>query len=278
MSLEIKNSRELVTPENLRLKILFYAPSGFGKTTFAGSALDPGFAVCETGQGKGLVSVADRGLSYVEPTSYQEFEAFCSGQVFKDKETLVVDSLTEMTRTFITDYAIGYVQRKQGNTEKRDLGIPELDDYQAIGALTRRLIRKLLDQPKHIVVTATEAAYDPPVMDPKNPARNRAERLGGPDLPGVMRVAAPAMFDITIRGVIKPRLLNPQDARSRVMERWLVTELDDKHAGKNRMVVAGKSVFPTEVKFDLNDGTGSFKWFLDRVVEAHKAAAASAQQ
>ncbi len=268
MSLEIRNSADLIKPENLKFKVLIYSPPGGGKTTFASTAPNPGIAACETGQGKGIVSVADRNLDYVEPSSYQEIDQFCSGGLFRDKETLVVDSLTEMTRTFIKDYALSQVSRKHGDSEKRALGIPELDDYMAMAELTRRLMRKLLDQPKHIVVTAVEAGYEPPVIDMKHPDRNRAERIGGPDLPGVMRVAAPAMFDIVLRLVVRPRLLDNNNPKSRVNERFILTELDDKHAGKNRIVIAGKSVFPPEVPFNLDTGSGTFGWFLNRFIEA----------
>ena len=80
--MQIKNSKELIQPDKLRLKILVYGNPGTGKSLFASTAPDPGFLACETGAGSGILTVAEKGIDYVEPTSFNDIDEFCSGKVF----------------------------------------------------------------------------------------------------------------------------------------------------------------------------------------------------
>ena len=111
MSLEIKNTSKLIHPNNLKLKILLYGLSGVGKTEWATSAPNPGVAACETGHGNGLLTAAYKNVDYVSPSSLAEFEMFCSGAVFKDKSSIILDSLSRTAyKTFIKDYALSIPQ------------------------------------------------------------------------------------------------------------------------------------------------------------------------
>src|SRR5258708_5567650 len=106
MALIVRNSKQLIDPENLKLKVLVISQPGFGKTSFIARCPNVGLGVSETGHGKGLLSVAQLGVDYSEINSYDDFDAFSSGAIFKDKETLGLDSLSDMTKTFIKAKAL----------------------------------------------------------------------------------------------------------------------------------------------------------------------------
>src|SRR6267142_2453813 len=193
MALLVRNSKELIDPENLLLKVLVISLPGFGKTTFVSDCPEVGIGVSETGHGKGLLSVATRGIDFCEISNYQDFDSFCSGTVFKDKKTLGLDSLSDMAGTFIKDKALS-IPRTKGESPKRAAGILELDDYGVVAEFTRKLTKKLIDQPKHIVATAGLR------IDKPDPDSGQGEMLVGPNFPGQMFLGSTAMFDIVLIG------------------------------------------------------------------------------
>jgi hypothetical protein len=265
MALEIKNSLQLIDPANLKLKILLVSMPGFGKTTFLANAPDPMLGVCETGHGKGLLSVATKGVSYVEINNYNDFDLFCSGTVGKDKLTLGLDSLSEMARTFIKDKALT-IPRTKGESLKRQMGVPEQDDYGTIGELTRKLTKKLIDQPKHIIATCTLRIKE------KDPDTGVGETLIGPDLAGAMFLGSTAMFDIVLIGRTRSKLRDPKDAKTRYLERYWLTENANGFIAKNRLCTDPKmgSFLPPELLYDLETGSGSFDDILRRAKEAYE--------
>jgi hypothetical protein len=272
LSLTIKNSRELLTPENLKLKILVVAPPGFGKTTFAGTAPNPGFAACETGQGSGILPIARMGIDYFEPDTYTELVEFCRGKVFPTKETYVADSATDMVPRFIKAEALT-VSRGRGNSDKRAKGVPELDDFMVMGELLRQSLVMLIGQPKHIVVTAKLRGYQPAVIDPDNPKNNRAEKMGGPDLPGQMSVASTGMFDIVLLGKSKTVLDNPADAKSKRVVRYWQTYPTEQYIAKCRLVSEpGISLLDAEEIWDPQKGLGTFPYIFEKAIRKLKEA------
>lgn len=269
MSLQIKNTKDLIQPDKFRLNILVYGLAGVGKSMFVSTAPDVGIAACETGLGKGLLTIADKGLPYVEPASLADFEAIVNGKVFSEKKTLALDSLSEMVRTFVKDAAL-QIPRAKGESDKRRRGIPELDDYGTMGEITRKLLRALLtnNPDKHIVVTATER-YDKP--DPEN---GQGEMLIGPDLPGQMFLGSTAMFDLVLRLRTRPALRDPKDAKSRYTQRYFLTQPDG--AGsvvKGRPNVGCKPLLDKEEIFDPETGRGTFNFFLEKILAGYAAAA-----
>lgn len=265
MSLAPRNTKELLDPNKFKLKMLIAAIPGSGKTSFAGTALNPGFAACETGHGNGLASIATLGLDYVTPESYKEFESFCSGDVFKDKDTLVVDSLSAMAKTFIKDYALTF-PRGRGETLKRKAGLPELDDFGVIGECTRRLIAKLLNLDKHIIVTCTLKLPQEANLEEGKPALPAL-----PDLAGQMALAASAMFDATLILRTRPALRDPKDAKTRYTQRYFMTQPTEMWAAKNRLGEKyGQSFWADEEVFDLKTGQGCFPDLLSKVLNGYK--------
>lgn len=264
MALVVRNSKELVNPKDLKLKVLLVAPPGFGKTTFVADCPNVGVAVSETGHGKGLLSVATRGIDYVEIGSYEDFDAYCSGKVFQDKQTLGYDSLSDTARTFIKDKALS-IPRSRGESAKRNAGVPELDDYGVIAELTRRLTKKLIDQPKHVVVTSGLR------IDMPDPESGNNETRIGPDFPGAMFLGSSAMFDVVLIGKNVSKLRDPKDAKSRYTQRVWVTTNQGSYMGKNRLCVDAKigSFLPAELEYDLETGSGSFNDIYNRALVAY---------
>src|SRR6266446_2933132 len=181
MPLRIQNTRDLVAPDKLRLKILMYGFPGAGKTKFLATANKTHKLLvgsCETGHGKGLLSAASEGFDYTELGSYNDFEEFCTGLAAKPYDVTGLDSLSWANKTFVKDKALS-MPRAKGESQKRALGVPEIDDYGTMGELSRKLIQRLIDQPQHIIVTSA-LKVDKPDAD------NGGETLVGPDLPGQM--------------------------------------------------------------------------------------------
>lgn len=265
MALMIRTTKELINPESLKLKILLIGLPGSGKTTFMATAPNLGAGICENGYGRGLLSVATKDFSYAELNSYSDFDEFCSGAAFKDKDTLGLDSLSEMTRSFIKDKAVS-MPRAKGESQKRALGVPELDDYGVIAELTRKLLQKIINQPKHIIVTSG-LRIDRPDME-----TGQGETLIGPDLPGQMFLGSTAMFDVVLCLRSRSVLRDPKDAKSRYTERYFLTEGSGGILAKNRLSVGDKGIsfLPKEVIFNQDKGTGTFTWFLDTAKNAYQ--------
>lgn len=263
MSLQPRNTKELISPEKLKLKLLLVALPGTGKTSFIGTVPNVGVAACETGHGKGLLSVAQGGLAFVEPENFKELESFCSGDVFKDATALAVDSLSAMSKTFIKDYALSF-PRKSGQTLKRAAGVPEQDDYGVMGEVTRRLLAKLLAVDKHIIVTCTLK-----LPQDANPEEGREALPGMPDLPGQLALGAAAMFDTVLVMRTRPVLRDPKDAKSRFNQRYFMTQQTDKWIAKSRMTADEKPILADEEVFDLATGQGSFSYLLDKILKGY---------
>ena len=148
--------------------------------------------------------------------------------------------------------------RAKGESQKRALGVPELDDYGTMAELSRKLVQRLIDQPQHVIVTSG-LKVDKPDAD------NGGETLVGPDLPGALFLGVTAMFDLVLCLRTRSVLRDPKDAKSRYTERYFLTENTGGILAKNRLSVSekGLSFLPTEVVFNKEKGTGTFSWFLD---------------
>lgn len=263
MPITIRNTKDLVSPGKLKLKVLLYAPSGFGKTSWAASAPNPGFCSAETGHGGGILSASGKGIDFFEPKSYSDVELFANGDVFKDKDTLVLDGMSYLTQTLVRDEALT-IPRKGGESPKRAKGILELDDFGVLAELERRVLARMLSQDSHTIVTCLQDYYEPP-------QDGKPEKLGGPSLPGQMRLGSSAMFDIVLRMGTRSALRNPKDASSRYVQRYLQTEADGRYAAKCRLQNGAKQLFPSEVIYDKDTGQGDFNWFLAKATEAYGA-------
>jgi hypothetical protein len=261
LALVVKSTKDLIKPGQFYWKVLVYGLPGTGKSKWASGAPNPGIIACETGHGKGLLTLADETIDYVEPSSLSDFESVTSGTVFKDKDTLVFDSLSYFVKTVVKDEALR-MPRKFGDSPKRKAGVPELDDYGVMGELTRKYVEKLLMLPKNVVVLATEK-YSGGNED--NP-----ELVIGPDLPGAMFLGSTAMFDAVLRLRTRPKLRDPKDAKSKYTERYFVTQPDGAGTiAKCRSTLNGRAILDREEIFDLETGQGSFQSLYDKILKAY---------
>jgi hypothetical protein len=263
--LKVRNTSELGNG-NMRLAVLVYSLPGVGKTDWVTGAPNPGILACETGHGSGQLTAADKNVDFVEPENFQDVVDFCSGKYFKDKQSLVVDSWSEVVRRHVKAAAL-QIPRARGGSDKRSQGIPELDDYQVMGELTRKLLLTLLtvNPDKHILVTATEK-YDRVGPDDAP----GTESMIGPDLPGQMFLGAPAMFDFVLRMRTRPALRDPKDAKTRYAQRYFITQPEGGLIAKCRANKKGKSMLDREEIIDLGTGAGSFNYLLKKVVEGYE--------
>ena len=262
----IKNTRELINPTNFKWKVLVYGLPGGGKTEWASGAMNPGIAACESGHGKGLLSVASKGLDYIEPENTGDLDQFCSGLLFKDKDTLVLDSLSEMCRTFIKDAALA-IPRAKGQSPKRSKGVPELDDYGTMGIMTQKYMRRLLAQDKHIVVTAG-LKIEKPDAD-----TGRGSFLLGPDLSGQMFLGSAAMFDTVLSLKTRQKFKNPKDAKTKFVEHYFLTEQDGMNIAKCRCNIDPKTaLLDSEEVFDIKTGQGSWQFLFDKIIAKYTEA------
>ena len=263
MALTIKHTRELIDPAKLRLKILIYGLPGTGKTTFMSTAPDLGAGICETGYGRGSLSAAAKDYEYVELNSYADLDSFCSSAVFKEKNSVGLDSLSWATRTIIKDKALS-IPRQKGESQKRQLGIPELDDYGTIGELTRKLVNKLLQTDQHLIVTSGLR------IDKPDPENGQGEMLVGPDLAGQMFLGSTAMFDLVLCTRTRSVLRDPKDAKSRYTQYiYLTNSPGNGIIAKNRLTIDGLPFLPQEVVFNKDTGEGDFNWILKRAQDAY---------
>lgn len=260
MSLQVRNTKSLITRENFRMKVLCYGIPGVGKSEWLSGAPELGIAACETGLGKGLLTIAGKNIDFVEPSNVPEFEAIANGQIFKDKKSIGLDSLSYMNKSFIRDAALS-IPRRGAETGKRAQGVPELDDYQVMAEMTRRITAKLLDQDKHVIVTATEKYTGP------DAETGQGETLILPDLPGAMALTCTAMFDFVFRLRTRQKLRDPKDPKSRYVERYFITQPDGQGTiAKCRSNLLGIPFLDKEEVFDLNDGRGSFMYMLNKIL------------
>lgn len=269
MSLKIRNSVDYLNPDNFRMVALIYGLSGVGKTSFIGT-MNPEetiVAACETGLGSGVLSIADRGFDVVEPENLAELEEFCRGKIGHNKKALVLDSLSAMHRTFIKDAALK-IPRRMGESDKRKMGIPELDDYGTIGEMTRRLLNILISSnpDKHVIVTATEKYDRPNENDPPG-----TESLIGPDLAGAMFLASPAMFDFVLRLRTRPKLRDPKDPKSKYSERYFITQQQSGVIAKCRSNSRGIPLLEQEEVFDHISGQGGFEYMVEKILKGYNS-------
>lgn len=264
MALTWRNTQDLLAPDTLLLKILLYGLHGTGKSTFVSTVPNIAIGASETGHGKGLMGVAGENLTYAELNNYADVDEFCGGVVPAGVTALGLDSLSDVVKTHIKDKALSF-PRKTGDTPKRQSGVPELDDYGVMAELTRKMLRKLINQPKHVIVTSGLR------IDKADPDNGQMDTLVGPDLAGQMFLGSTAMFDLVLCTRTRSILRDPKDAKSRETEYYFLTNSPGNGIiAKNRLgVKGGKSFLPQELPFNPTKGEGTFPWILKKAQDSY---------
>ncbi len=216
-----------------------------------------------------MIGLAGEELDYVEINTFEDFDSFCSGSVYKEKSAYGLDSLSDIVKRHVKTKALSF-PRTKGESLKRNAGVPEIDDYGVMAELTRKLLAKLIDTDKHIVVTSGLR------IDKPDPDNGQGEMLIGPDLAGQMFLGSTAMFDLVLCARTRPVLDVPNVAKSRRTEYYYITNSPGNGIiAKNRLgVKGGKSFLPPEVVINIDKEhpekeTGTFPWLLKTAEDAY---------
>lgn len=203
------------------------------------------------------MTLADLNIDYITPENMAEIDGFLdpSCPLFRDKETIILDSASALSKSFVQKRAL-MIPRAQGSSEKRKLGIPEMDDYGIMGALTRTVFEKLLAMDKNIIVTALLKEKMP------NMETGKGVHAIGPDLPGEMFWTSTGMFDFVFR--LDARRLRQKDGTYKV-ERFLTTQTDGVTIAKGRPTRDNQPILAVEEVVDLATGAGTVPYLMDKI-------------
>jgi len=264
--MDLKNTKSLVEPKNLKWKVLLVGRPGVGKTSWLATAPDIGVCACETGHGSGLLTAAHSSIDYVEPKTFTDLRSICLNTFapFQGKQSVGLDSLTAMTKGFIKDHCLSaFPPKNRTEAMRRQAGVPSGFDYSDFSEVTRTLLNYILAQDKNVVVTALEKTEKD---------EGGAVVSIGPDLPGALSAGAAALFDTVLYLKVRRVLRDPRDPKSVVYERYLVTGADGIHISKDRNNIKGKPFLAPEEIFDLDTGKGSFPHLFNKILAGHAAA------
>lgn len=267
--METRKLSNIIEPSTFKWKILLIGRPGVGKSTWLAAVPDIGITACETGQGSGLLSAAhnnNTSADVAEPKTFADFRSVCYDTFapFQKKAAVGLDSLTSMTKGFIMAHVLSsFPARNPREAMRRQAGVPTGFDYGDAADTTRSLLQQLLNQNKHVIVTALEKSEKD---------ENGVVVSIGPDLPGQLALGAPALFDTVLYLKSRKVLRDPRDPKSAFYERYFVTGNDGIHIAKDRNSVNGRSFLAPEEIFDLEKGTGTFTYLLNKILAGHAAA------
>lgn len=249
--LQVNNTANLLNKDT-RFASLLYAGAKFGKTTMAATldvlckeTLDKPaiYVALESSDGGGTMSVREKGLDYIAPSTYDEMQKLIEALIeSQDYGGVVIDSATEYVELFLKPYALKFPSRER--TMVRSAGVPERSDYQTMGEKMRQDFNRLLRMTrnpdsrkrKHLVITALE--------------KERTDDSGNvtailPNLPGAMATAATAMFQ-TVGSIKIVNSIEKDSAgkSTRIATRWFSTSGDGIRVAGDRFKVLPELVEP----------------------------------
>ena len=155
------------------------------------------FIAFESAEGGGTTTVQDQDIPFVQPKDLKETEAVLRGLLTDTNYAAVfIDNMTDMVNNIVKPYALSFPSRDQVPT--RAAGVPERSDYQTMGERTRVLTNMMIaltkttdpKYRKHLIVNC--------LQDERRNNRGEIEFVG-PELPGALQEAAPAMFEMLTR-------------------------------------------------------------------------------
>lgn len=244
-NVKIQSSTDILS-KNTKLAWLIWAPSGFGKTTLAGSldALTQKYdskrtlyIAVETAEGGGAATIRKLGVPLYVPKDYSDlFKTL--GYLRNDKSIggVVLDSATEGYKTHIKPATLKYPSRE--NVASRAAGVLTRSDYQVAGELTSQTFRQLMlltthEDPayrKHLIVTATD----------QTKIDDDTDRViwAGPDLPGRMSREAVQMFQQVSTIEVRAEVIGGK----RITKRYLVSSTDGIISVKDRFDILPQAI------------------------------------
>ncbi|RLD03099.1 MAG: AAA family ATPase [Chloroflexota bacterium] len=144
MAIKIKSTKDVHANG---IKVVLYGQSGTGKTVMASTAPSPIIISAE----KGLLSLAGQDLPYIEVKSIEDIGEAYKYCVGADYETIIIDSLSEITETVLTQFKKTMIAESSSG---------KIDARQAYGKIAESigaLIRNFRDiEGKNVVFIAKE--------------------------------------------------------------------------------------------------------------------------
>ena len=199
------------------------------------------------------MSVARKGLDYVQPQNFTEMEGLLAQlQTDKTYGGVILDNATDYVIRIVRPYALKFPS-KERVLGAREIGVPHRGDYQTMAEAARQHLNKLValtneNTPKEfrkdLIVTALE--------------RERTDDDGTllaitPDFPGALANVATALFQSVVSIKIKPRVV-PDPAKAgatkRVTARMLHVKADGIRVGDDRT-----GIFVHDAALTAEDGT-----------------------
>lgn len=242
-NLEVRSTKGLRSPTT-RVCTLIFAPPKFGKTDFA-AGLDELtqkyrgkrtlFIACESAEGGGTMSIADRDVPYVMPQTWGDMEQLLAS--LETDETyggIVLDNGTDYVNRIVKPHALAFPSKEKVLGARID-GVPVRSDYQVMGENARNHFNKLVNltsdkKPeryrKDLIVTALE--------------REKTDEQGilqyiSPDFPGALQQVAPSIFQSVASITIKPKVTKLADGTTRrSAQRFLYCTEDGKRISGDR--------------------------------------------
>lgn len=223
--LTVRNTKGLKSPDT-RICALISAVPKTGKTTFAAS-LDaftrsvrgkPTLIIAvEAAEGGGTMSVADLGVDYVMPSTYEEMDGLLAS--LRSDTTyggIILDNATDYVQRIVKPAALKFPS-KEADPGTRIHGVPLRGDYQTMGEQARKQLNALVNLTnentpancrKDLIVTALE--------------REKSDSFGNmvsvtPDFPGALAGAAAALFQSVVSIQVKD--VPVKDASGKVLGR-----------------------------------------------------------
>lgn len=147
MTINIKSTKDVHTNG---IKIVLYGASGSGKTVMGATAPNPIYISAE----KGLLSLAHKDIPYIEVKTLDSFKAARKYCAKSEYDTIVVDSLSEVTSTVLDEWRAKLIM---------DSNSGKIDVRQAYGKVAESMgaeIRMLRDiEGKNVVFIAKERRH-----------------------------------------------------------------------------------------------------------------------
>lgn len=258
-NLEVRNTKGLKSP-NTRICAMVFCPAKFGKTLFA-SGLDeltrkyrgkPTLVIaCESAEGGGTMTVAEKGLAYIMPQTWADMEQVLA-QLATDETYggVIVDNATDYVNRIVKPHALSFPSKERVLGARID-GVPVRSDYQVMGENARNHFNRLVNLTsdknperfrKDLIVTALE--------------REKSDEAGtlqyiSPDLPGALQQVAPSIFNTVCSITIRQKILTlPDKTTKRIPQRFLYLAEDGKRISGDRT-----KMFQHDYPLSNEDGT-----------------------
>lgn len=220
--------------------ILFYGPSGVGKTYLSAQFVEPLILSFDPGKKGGALSAQKFRPKQLKVESYEQLKGLLpvleehAGKEFK---TLVIDSASYLSRLVMNELLM-----------KIGKEIPRFEEWNLLVERMRKLALAFTDMDCHVIFTAVDTIQ-------KNELTG--ELYGGPDLPGKLSKELPQYCDVVARLIVGSEFRTVGGKAKRVPSYTYTVVGDSTYIAKDRtglLETSGPSTFDSfAVLFGITD-------------------------